>query len=427
MRARDDEGASTGWVGGLCSAPCRDGACDAGGACVRLDDLLLCVVGCGSDAKACAEGYVCNPTAAACLPDCRLGWACGDGFSCGAEGGVCALDIATAAPLGAPCERDYHCASGVCAAPYEEAALTGWSDGMCIAPCGSASCGEDAACTVFDGASWCLPACVPGAPDGCRDGYGCHPGSEVCLPDCRLGWDCGAGYVCDVDTGRCELPALAPVGDPCAAGIDCQTGLCAPEQDADGFIGWTGGMCLGACGSDLCGVDTTCAVLDGSAWCLPSCAAPCRTGYVCDADYGACLPDCRLGWSCLVGFVCNADSGVCETPTGGGLWDPCDSDDDCDSALCVLQDDPSSAWSSSFCSVACGAGCPDGFECTTLGAEALCLPRCSGQQDCVGGYVCEPMVDACVPSCESGWICPDGQQCNSSGRCRAAGPGGGGG
>jgi|GEM_PF-2405125 len=411
----DDEGASTGWVDGVCSEGCAAGACASGGACVRLDALLLCVAACG-DGQACGEGLVCNGVAGACLPDCRLGWACGDGLACDAETGSCALETTAEAALGAPCEADQNCASGVCAVPYDGGAVTGWSDGMCVAPCGSASCGDASVCAVLDGTAWCVPGCD--ATAACRAGYVCEPNLAGCLPDCRLGWACGDGLSCDIDTGACVTPALAPVGDPCLVGGDCASGICAAASD-----GWADGMCIGVCGSALCGADTVCAVLDGAAWCLPSCAASCREGYVCDSDYGACLPDCRLGWACLVGYVCGAETGVCEAPTGSGLWDPCDSDDDCDSGLCVLQDAAGSTWTTSRCSTGCGASCPTGFACAVLGTESLCLPTCTGQQDCETTWACDPTVDVCVPSCQAGWICPDGEMCNASGQCRAGGPG----
>ncbi|TNF22460.1 MAG: hypothetical protein EP329_28565 [Deltaproteobacteria bacterium] len=418
----DDGGASTGWVGGVCTESCAAGTCASGGACVRLDDVLLCVPACAA-ATDCGDGLVCNTTAAACLPDCRLGWACGDGFACAADTGVCALENTVAATLGEPCDADSNCASGVCAAAYDADGLTGWSDGMCIAPCGSADCGDASECVVLDAAAWCVPACD--ALTACRSGYVCEPELGACLPDCRLGWECGAALACDATTGTCEPAPLSPVGSACTAGADCATGICAEATDADGFTGWTDGMCIGACGSELCGAATTCAVLEGAAWCLPDCSASCRTGYVCDPDYGACLPDCRLGWACLAGYVCGETSGVCEAPSGSGLWDPCDSDDDCDSGLCVLQDDPTSTWTTSRCSAACAASCAEGFACTLLGAESVCLPTCVGQQDCEVSWTCDATVDVCVPSCQAGWVCPDGTQCNAAGQCRTGGPGGG--
>jgi hypothetical protein len=36
---------------------------------------------------------------------------------------------------------------------------------------------------------------------------------------------------------------------------------------------------------------------------------------VCSAAVGACLPDCRLGWSCGTTLLCDAATGTCLYPT----------------------------------------------------------------------------------------------------------------
>lgn len=399
---------------GACAAPCAAGECPAGQVCARLGDHLMCVAACAST---CAPGHVCAPDLGACLPDCRDGWDCG-ALTCDAGTGVCGLPDATGGAVGAACGGPAECESGACAAEAD-----GWKGGMCVAACVDGACPTGQSCVTLGGTPLCLPVCA----GGCRDGYVCSPAAHACLPDCRLGWSCGDGLVCQ-DDGRCGLPTTtpAPLGAPCAADADCASAVCFRELDGAGQpTGWKDGTCAAPCGSAACG-DGGCVVLDQVSWCLPPCTAgSCRQGYVCSSDLHVCLPDCRLGWSCGGSFTCG-DDGECRIvlPTLAPLAAPCQSHAECESGACMLPPQLDVPWSYGVCIQPCGAGCPAGTACTVAGPSQLCMPPCA--PGCPTGYVCPPQQAGCVPSCTAGWPCPPGATCNAQGLCGGAGPGPGG-
>ena len=326
--AADWDGSDTGWTDGMCVEACDAlGACPDGLGCTAVDGQAWCVPSCDV-AATCRDGYVCHPETALCLPDCRRGWDCGNGFECTTDG-VCRLAVVELAPPGAPCDRDFDCASGICFPQQDaEGVLTGWTDGMCALACAGVSCPEGTDCTLVDDRPWCLPTCRDGAD--CREGYVCNPQPQVCLPDCRQGWDCGDDYAC-TDEGLCEMdwPELAPIGEPCVADADCDTGWCLAEVEDGTPSGWVDGTCSVPCGAGVCPPATGCAVLDGQGFCLPACTpiggpgpggaiTTCRQGYVCDPDFRVCLPSCtNEGWDCGPQYVCRPD-GVCGFPLPGG-------------------------------------------------------------------------------------------------------------
>lgn len=409
----------TGWTGGACVEPCTPGCATR---CVVVEEQAWCLAACADGA--CRDGYVCQPQTGSCLPDCRGGWDCGDQFVCGADG-LCALANPALARVGEPCTDDAQCLSGICFEATDGTTDTGWAGGACAAPC-TVECASD--CVVFDGQPWCLGSCAQ-AP--CRDGYVCDPDPQVCLPDCRLGWDCGTNFACGAD-GTCALATanLVPNGGPCAADHDCASGICFEATDADGPTGWADGTCAEPC-TDAC--TGGCVVLDAQPWCLPTCdaATPCRTGYVCSADLQVCLPDCRLGWECSANYVCE-ETGECE-PGWTNVADygaPCASHSECSSGICLLPvTDAAPLWQNGVCTVSCAEGCPAGTVCAPLGSVSYCLVPCADQSDCGAAFVCDPSSNICVPSCELGWDCPDGTSCNMNGLCRrqgGTGPGGGG-
>jgi hypothetical protein len=417
-------GAATGWTDGMCSERCA-GACGPLEACVYLDSAAFCLPSCEAASEPCRDGYVCQPQLSACLPDCRLGWDCGLYLTCAAEDGLCRVPTAPGAAVGAPCAGPGDCATGLCLTESDASGLTGWSEGTCTAPCPDGAC-DDGACLRVDEYLLCVGACASGEP--CREGYVCHARLGARVPDCRLGWSCGDALVCG-EGGECEVarPDLLPLGAPCGLDIECATGLCLAETEAEGAVGWTGGMCAGLCGTASCGPDTGCVVLDGGVYCLPACleTSDCREGYVCSLDTGVCLPDCRLGWDCGDSFACGAQ-GECEPqwPSLAALGEPCDAHSDCVSGVCLVQfTGAEQTWFDGVCTVACAAGCPDGTVCVNLGGGSggYCLSSCSGQSDCPDAYVCDPGRDACVPSCQLGWACPEGAWCNQGGFCRSSG------
>lgn len=308
---------ATGWPGGVCTQSCSEASCPEGGVCVRLADGGYCMASCAPEQGDCRDGYVCHTGLLACLPDCRQGWDCGDGFRCG-HNGQCQLDAQDLSVVGAPCEHDYDCASGICAAATDGDGSTGWTDGMCLALCGSTHCGTETGCVVLGEQSWCLPACGTDKQP-CREGYVCSGDAAVCLPDCRLGWDCGSAMSCGPETGECEFilpepPPAGTLGAPCTDNLACNSQLCLLQTESS----WTSGICTRTCADD-CPLGRSCAQLDGQSYCLPLCefTEQCPPNYVCDLAQGACVPDCRQGWECTGSDTCRI-SGLCDSGGGPG-------------------------------------------------------------------------------------------------------------
>jgi hypothetical protein len=224
-------------------------------------------------------------------------------------------------PVGGACTTDAPCAAGFCIREQRTAQSLAWAGGYCSEACGAVNaCPRGATCVAFaDGTSFCAATCSTGT--ACRTGYVCSAAVSACLPDCRLGWSCGNSLQCDPSSGACVVSTVVPgsIGSPCLSNVECQSGLCTPEQTSSAGTSWTGGHCTQACGATVtCPSGSACVPFeDGTAYCAAACGAggACRTGYVCSAAVGACLPDCRLGWSCGTTLLCDAATGTCLYPT----------------------------------------------------------------------------------------------------------------
>ena len=322
---------------------------------------------------------------------------------------------------GDPCQWSVECAGGLCLAERPGGEPSGWTGGMCSAPCGDGACASDSeVCVKLQTGARCLPGCV--GDEGCREGYLCVAAAGACLPDCRLGWDCGVGFPCGED-GRCALDGsgLAALGEPCDPsdeGPSCASGICLAAA-----MGWPSGLCAEPCGTDACVASGRCVPLGGAPLCLPTCSdePPCREGYLCSAELGTCLPDCRLGWDCGVGWVCGAD-GRCQTSATGlaASGEACVDPGACATGLCLAEED---GWPGGMCAGLCQEGvCPDGASCAVLGGVPWCLPGCAAGSACREGYVCSDELGACLPDCTLGWECGAGLACGADGRCALAGP-----
>lgn len=218
-----------------------------------------------------------------------------------------------AAPIGAPCRHGADCATDRCAAEVATASGVAWRGGTCTELCDAgAPCPAGATCVALaDGTGRCAAACSDALD--CRAGYVCSRAVGACLPDCRLGWDCGERLACDPATGACAAPRRE-LGEPCVLDADCASERCLPQHRTARGLAWRGGSCTRRCGrGHPCPDGGACVALaDGQSLCATSCdeAADCRAGYVCSPAVGACLPDCRDGWSCGK-RRCDAATGVC--------------------------------------------------------------------------------------------------------------------
>jgi len=232
--------ATTGWTDGYCTQDCAEAECEGGATCLQMGLEWLCLAGCSAHSD-CRAGYLCQPVAGACLPDCRRGWSCGEEFVCGSEG-FCTLpgtdpqvegepdggvpdagggeeldagvpdDGGSSAdagspdpdvgpppvrPVGAPCAESRQCSSDFCQVQRAEpAGGVSWQDGYCTQPCtpGNPCAGGGGCAPVAEGFR-CLAPCGPGG--ACRAGYACHPRFLVCQPDCRVGYPCPPEAPCN--------------------------------------------------------------------------------------------------------------------------------------------------------------------------------------------------------------------------------------
>ena len=316
---------------------------------------------------------------------------------------------------GAPCELNIECVGGVCLPDSSNGVATGWAGGMCTRACLGGSCPEaNAVCVGLGVGAFCLPAC---AEDGqCREGYVCHSDAGACLPDCRKGWDCGDGWACD-EAGACrEVPLSgADLGAPCAAGGDCESGVCLSADH-----GWTDGLCSAACPERSCPDGSDCVLLGEELLCVPRCgaeAAVCREGYVCNSALSVCLPDCRGGWDCGADLVCG-ETGECELspPVLGALGAACAAPSDCASGVCFSAEQ---GWPDGLCADLCTErNCPEGASCVPLTGVPWCLPTCATAADCREGYACNDDMGTCVPDCRLGWDCGPAFECGEDGQCQ---------
>lgn len=189
-------GAATGWLGGYCTARCS--ASCAEGICTSLADGSYCLESC-TVRQDCRSGYVCHPEQRVCMPDCLGGWPCGGDLQCG-PGGICwdpTIHVDGGLPdvpsIGEPCQSSIDCENGYCIEEISTESGIAWKDGMCSADC--SACHPGTVCVNLDGSPSCLPACNDQLP--CRNGYVCNFHEGACLPDCRLGFDCGPTLRCN--------------------------------------------------------------------------------------------------------------------------------------------------------------------------------------------------------------------------------------
>jgi len=216
---------------------------------------------------------------------------------------------------GEACGEKSDCRTGLCLMETVRDAATGWTDGYCSDTCTKdTDCSGGCSCRRLGTDGYCLVNCE--LDSDCRNGYVCNPTWLVCLPDCHnQGWDCGEGLEC-LDSGHCDTPApVTYIGLAREAAEDCESDLCIPDQDEAGNATyWSAGYCSLLCPEGTeCPDGSSCYGLADAFYCLLNCETDdgCREGYICDTDWLACLPDCRLGWPCTILQICEQESGMC--------------------------------------------------------------------------------------------------------------------
>ena len=205
-------------------------------------------------------------------------------------------------------------------------------------------------------------------------------------------------------------------GGHCAQQSDCDTEeTCADEAS----LGYGGGLCLKACDETSCPANDVCIEFTPNdpttSACMIACqsSADCPTGQVCQnvTETGPlfCFPLCQSDSDCPTLGTCDRYTGSClPDPNAGpgGIDDPCATDADCKSELCIP---PSSEFPGGACTALCSLshdGCPAGSVCTanwsSAGDEGICYQACIEDTDCRAGYHCgdigSPQKTVCEPA-----------------------------
>jgi len=284
----------TGFCGRSCSssADCPDPSTDmcvgtsAGSQCIR-------VVGGSPD---CSGG----PSTSGCRNDSE----CSGDQICNTSTGTCEARPTGGLDLGAPCESNEACNSGLCATTpagsvcsqscngfdtsscpagfYCDGEATGTcGTGLCLAggagtsPLGG-SCTQDTDCaTLMCDGGVCATPCQPGGATACPMGTTCQPGAT---PGC----------------GSCKSEgSLGAPGDMCDTNEECASGLCAVRGEDDQF-------CTEVCTevSD-CPSGFDCVALGGISICVPPAVEPRDGGGGCGCRVPAGRAS-KLPWVLLV-------------------------------------------------------------------------------------------------------------------------------
>ena len=372
-------------VGALCTATqdCESGFCADG---------ICCATACGESCRSCAvPGQMgqCLPVPAGsvdprgvCVASAAA--SCGQDGTCDGAGG-CAFHavgaVCQAATCAGPTTRRLPATCdgrGTCGMPVEQScAPYTCADGTCKDRCDS-----DA-------------DCVPGTP--CLAGScGKKPLGAPCAAasDCNSG-ACVDGVCCDVAscTGpcrSCNIPGAEGSCQNLVANSDPRSEGCSPEaQDSCGRTG----KCDGAgacqlfaaatpCGPPSCtaGTETGASTCSGAGVCVPGTQRSCGP-FVCGPD--RCLLSCVGDTDCAAGASCGG--GTCATALANGA--ACSAADTCASGFCT---------DGICCESACMEPCrqcngstPGTCTLITVGRDNNSTPPCSPPDRCTAGGVCQ--------------------------------------
>lgn len=217
-------------------------------------------------------------------------------------------------PLGARCNADAQCASGLCSQEGIECGGTCAQNVPCVTSCGSSTICIDGACHPFANLG---DACgTVDAPTPCTpDIASCDASSHTCVPLPTLNEacssSCAAGYVCSA--GTCTTPVgvggACPIGDECLPSLDCDSSHICRSPTSVG-VGEACGPTTD--GFAVCASGLAC-VQDGatSSW---NCIALHQRGEACIAPTAPTqLDDWMIRAGCDVGLICVG--GVCDLPS----------------------------------------------------------------------------------------------------------------
>jgi hypothetical protein len=381
------------------SVPCvgDDGVanCLDGQICLVMDDgKSVCSKPECTSSSDCEGAAVCS--AGKCVEE-----SCSSKDDCSA-GKICNLAGACVDPPSS-CSSDQECPSGsVC-----------FEDGQC-----GSGCSADADCETGKYCDTGARLCSPGCRDSveCGEGLVCGVNRTCSCTD----MSCGAGKVCDTQTGTCMIQTITSCDEvTCQPGFFCNEQTFACEQGCTSMAGQpnscqAGEVCNGATG--LC-MGSTCGGRDGS-----SCAGTDRPLW---NTVNCFCAECLGDGDCTGGESCNAN-GSCQTCS------PCDPNTP---GVCGTGANADSPYCIAGCCVQCigNADCPSGKICL----DGVCGQPPSCAQDpnaCPSGYTCQN--GTCAPPTNGGGACdimdpsscPLGQSCipdaqGGTGTCQSLGGG----
>ncbi len=407
---------------------CREGKCypDAC-ASVTCNKGEICIDGnCKADpcaAISCPKGQVCDVKAGGCVDDiCRH-------ITCPSKSEYCKNGSCYAYKCDPACPKGFICYKDVCR--EDNCYSYGCEKGkVCVKakcvddPCDGVSCAKGEYCKAGQCVKSCNGvSCASG--EICKEGQ-CQqdPCSQVtckqdefckagkCLPNKCVGISCGAGRICDKETGNCIDDPCAhitcPKGDVCREG-SCYASTCQPPcpdgkrcvkntcVNDDCYLNGcpSDQICLqSVCVADLCknkqcASDEFCRL----GKCVKSCAGvTCQDDEVCRA--GQCEKDPCHGVQCQSGEFCKA--GKCLTDQCSSV--KCAKGQICDKETGHCIDDPCAH-------ITCPGkdqSCRDG-ECY----DNICNPPCKSGEKCKAGKCVE---DNCYTNgCKDGEICKNAQ------------------
>ncbi len=188
--------------GGADGAECAADTDCASLRCADVGGVMRCGRSCSIDTDPCPPEEVC------------------EGAAAGVCGSCVPVEFSTGPrPFGAPCDTDAQCADGAC------------PEGFCTRGC-PPECPSAFHCR----ASLCRRGDLGGPGSECVDSEDCGDLAPdcvdadtdfICAGPCDAGGACGPGLECaSTPVGERCLPPGLPLGETCAEGADCRSGIC---------------------------------------------------------------------------------------------------------------------------------------------------------------------------------------------------------